>query len=245
MAEMTHKIGVVRHEGSVHLWVLDLPGCIVAGGDVAEAEGKLGLAIAEHVGWLRAYGESIESDGAWQIVETKNAVAGDAAFESWRAAMEDAELASLVRRIGYARADLLASIDGVADEVLDWEPPRSAFATFDAWAPEVRTIRDVANHVFQFEPYYRDGLRDGPAAGIYERVSDPETEHALTVERLRSLSAEERSRVWRPLRPGGSAPEEWTLRKVVRRMVAHDRAHAAEIWQRRSWVLLGVPSLGN
>ena len=155
----------------------------------------------------------------------------------------DEELESLIRRLGYARAELLASIDGVADAVLDWEPPRSAFASFDAWAPEVRTIRGVARHVFQFEPYYRDGLRDGPAAGIYERVSDPATEHALTVERLRSLSAEERSRVWRPLRPGGSAPEEWTVRKVVRRMVSHDRAHAAEIMQRRSWVLLGVPRL--
>jgi hypothetical protein len=33
---MTHKVGVVRHEGSVHLWALDLPGCIVGGRDVAE-----------------------------------------------------------------------------------------------------------------------------------------------------------------------------------------------------------------
>jgi hypothetical protein len=185
----------------------------------------------------------VERDGAWEIVETREAVAGDALFEWERAAMGDEELESLIRRLGYARAELLASIEGVADAVLDWEPPRSAFASFDAWAPEVRTIRDVARHVFQFEPYYRDGLRDGPAAGIYERVSDPETEHALTVERLRSMSAADRSRVWRPLRPGGSEPEEWTLRKVVRRMVSHDRAHTAEIWQRRSWVLLGAPGV--
>jgi DinB superfamily len=240
-----HKIGVVRHEGSVYLWVLDLPGCIVVGREVGDAEGTLPLAIAEHVGWLRAQGEAVESDGTWEIVETKDPVEWDALFEWEQTPMPDEELESLIRRIGYARAELLASIDGVADAVLDWEPPRSAFATFDAWAPEVRTIRGVAHHVFQFEPFYRDGLRDGPAAGIYERVSEPATEHELTVERLRSLSAEDRSRVWRPLRPGGSAPEEWTVRKVVRRMVSHDRAHAAEIWQRRSWVLLGAPGPGD
>jgi hypothetical protein len=240
---MTHKVGVVRHERFVHGWVLDLPGCIVGGQDVAEAEGKLPLAIAEHVGWLRAHGEAIESDDTWEIVETKDAVAGDALFDFERAPMPAEELDSLVRRLGHARTELLASIDGVPDAVLDWEPPRAAFASFDTWAPEVRTIRGVARHVFQFEPYYRDGLRDGPAAGIYEQVADPATEHARTVERLRSLSEDERSRVWRPLRPGQSAPEEWTVRKVARRIISHERVHAAEIVQRRTWVLLGIPSL--
>src|SRR5207244_394576 len=103
--------------------------------------------------------------------------------------------------------DLHAAIDGVPEAVLDWEPPRHAFASFDAWAPEVRTIRDVTRHVYQFDVYYRDGLRDGAAAGIYERVADPAAEHARMTGRLPSLTDEERCRVWHPLRPTRSAPE--------------------------------------
>ena len=71
-----------------------------------------------------------------------------------------------------------------------------------------------------------------------------EEEHRETAERLRALHASERSRVFRPLRPGSAEAEAWTVRKVARRLISHDRAHAAEIMQRRSWVLLGVPEVG-
>lgn len=236
---MSHNVGLVRHEGFVHAWLLDLPGCIVGGRDLEEIQAKLPLAIAEHVGWLRAHGEPIENLGGWEIVET--GAPGDVLFEAERAPTSRDELEKLTARMEFARADLLSAIDGVPEAVLDWEPPREAFASFDAWAPEVRTIRDVTRHVYQFDVYYRDGLRDGPAAGIQERVSDPAAEHARKIGRLRSLTDEERCRVWHPLRPGQSAPEEWTVRKVARRVISHERAHAAEIIQRQTWVLLGVP----
>jgi hypothetical protein len=36
-----------------------------------------------------------------------------------------------------------------------------------------------------------------------------------------------------------------TIRKVLRRLISHDRDHAAEILQRRTWLLLGVPKRGD
>jgi hypothetical protein len=97
----------------------------------------------------------------------------------------------------------------------------------------------------QFDVYYREGLRDGPAAGISQTVEDPATEGARTAAALRSLADADLGRVFRPLRPGQHQSEEWTVRRAARRMIAHERAHAAEILQRRTWVLLGTPALSR
>jgi hypothetical protein len=102
-------------------------------------------------------------------------------------------------------------------------------------------MRDVVQHVFSFKVYYREGLQDGPARGIFEPVADPERDRALTLDRLRSLSPAQRSYVFQPVRPGRTVPEQWTVRKVLRRMLAHERVHTAELHQRRTWLLLGVP----
>ena len=129
------------------------------------------------------------------------------------------------------------------DAVLDWVPPLSSVAQFDAWAPEARTIRGIVQHVLQLETYYRAGLADGASTGIFERVGTPQEERERTVALLRSLDDEARSRVYRPVRPGRSTPEDWTVRKVLRRIISHERHHTAEIAQRRAWLLLGVPRL--
>jgi DinB family protein len=135
----------------------------------------------------------------------------------------------------------MSAFEPLPDAVLDWVPPAAAFEKFDPWAPDVRTIRGLLRHVLQFEVYYRDGPRDGAAKGISEQTGDPPAEHARTVQLLRSLTDDGRSRLYRPLRPGQSAPEEWTVRKMLRRTISHERAHTAEIQQRRTWLVLGVP----
>jgi uncharacterized damage-inducible protein DinB len=160
-------------------------------------------------------------------------------------ALPRAELEELLARIGYARSELLDSVADLPDAILDWSPPRSAFSHFDAWAPEVRTIRNLVQHALQLEAYYVGGLQDGPSAGVFEPVSSPEEERARTLRFLQSLSESDLSRVYEPLRPSRNTPEQWTVRKVMRRLISHDRVHAAEVRQRTSWLLLGVPRLEN
>ena len=245
---MTHPVGLIDHGLFLHAWVLDLPGCIAGGRDLDEVAEQLPLVIADYLGWLRRHGEPFEWDQGWEIAERVGAtqlIGGDACFAAEREPMSASDIESAVARLGHARGDLLGALNGVPDAILDWVPPMSAFDAFDAWAPEVRTIRGLMGHVLQFEIYYRDGLRDGSAAGIFESAGDPAAEQALTAARLRALSDEETGRVFRPLRPGQPQPEEWTARKMLRRMLSHERAHTAEIWQRRSWVLLGPPRLGR
>jgi predicted RNase H-like HicB family nuclease len=241
--QMSRRVGLVTDEAYVHAWVLDLPGCIVGGTNLSEVEQMLPVAIAEHVTWLRTHGEVIDASGTWAVAESIDSPPGDFCFAGDRAPLDSDELEVNIARMGYARADLLAELEPLPDVILDWEPPASAFASFDPWAPNVRTIRGLARHVFQFEIYYREGLRDGPAKGIFEDVTDPAADRSSTVAALRACTANDRVRIYRPLRPGQSVAEEWTVRKVLRRIISHERAHAAEITQRRTWLLLGLPTV--
>ena len=72
-----------------------------------------------------------------------------------------------------------------------------------------------------------------------------ELERERTLERLRTLSDEELSRVFRPRRSWQEGSEMWTVRKVLRRIVGHEHFHTAEIQQRLTWLLLGVPEFVN
>lgn len=243
---MTHRAGIVRNRNTVHGWVLDLPGCIAGAPKVEELGGPLRLAIAEHIGWLRSHGEQVADDPMWETVEevdgeALSATGGEFCFHDYRRPTTREDLECSLRLLAYAREELAAATSQLSDAVLDWAPPREAFGHFDTWAPDVRTIRDVARHVLELEVYYRAGLRDGPASGIFEPVGAPWDEHARTVALLRGLGAGALSRSYWPQRPGRRAPEEWTVRKVLARLISHERAHTAEIWQRRSWILLGPP----
>lgn len=247
---MTHPVGLVDYGDTLHAWVLDLPGCIAGARSEGELAPTLDLAIAEHCGWLRRHGEDIAIDTAWRIAErvdgcAYDGVGGEFCFRAEQGAMSRDELDRGIARMGYARAGLGAAIGGLPGAVLDWAPPRSAFGAFDAWAPEVRTIRDVARHVLELEAYYRGGLADGPAAGIFGAVGGMDDERRITVDALRALDDDARARVYRPVRPGRSVAEEWTVRKALRRMISHERAHTAEIVQRCTWILLGAPDRGG
>ena len=245
---MTHPVGLVTYANAVHAWVLDLPGAI-AGAPVVDAlHDALPLTIAEYEAWLRPHGEAVEPSSRWEIAETIDgealaATGGEFCFAYDRQPLDRDQLERLIRYMTWSRDDLHAVIDSLPDPLLDWAPPASSIASADAWAPEVRTIREIMTHVLQLEIYYRDALRDGPAKGIFETAGDPAPERARTLDLLRSLDDAARSHVYLPVRPGRSTAEEWTVRKLIRRVISHERVHAAEARQRLTWVLLGTPRL--
>ncbi len=247
---MDAKLGLVKHGTNLHAWVLNLPGCIVGGGSMAELELALPLALAEHTAWLRSHGEDIEDILSWDVTEVIDGQkladrGGEFCFEADREPMAADDLEQAIRRITFAREDLLAQIHNLPETIMEWKPPRSSVKAFDPWAEDVRTIRDIAAHVLQLEVYYRGGLRDGQAPGIFEPVADPVAEREQTLELLRSISPEGLARAFAPVRPSRDIADCWTVRKVVRRIISHDRAHTAEIIQRRTWLLLGVPGGEN
>jgi len=129
------------------------------------------------------------------------------------------------RLMAYARADLLALVQTLPDEVLDWQP-----------APQSLSIRRLLRHVGNAEEWYVSRL-------VPPETLPPEWEHDgelptfefLEMERrtavtwLRQLSDEERSGVFYPTHWTQHPEEPWTARKVLRRFLEHEREHTAQI----------------
>ena len=239
----------VRHATSWLAWSDRWPGLLAGGPSEAALAEALPRSIAEFAHWLGEHGEAGPSgpatfSTAWDAREA-DASGRDPCLEADRLALSDDEFERCMRHVVHSQDDLRRAADLPA-EVLHWAPAGLEPGHADPWAPDIRTAAGILTHALQFEVFYRDGLRDGAAAGIFERVGEASAEHAATVARLRGLPRTERTRVFHPQRynPGRTAsePDEWTLRKVSRRLISHNRAHAAEILQRRTWVLLGPPN---
>lgn len=241
---MSEPFSLARYPGFTLAWADAWPGLVAGGSMESELAERIPLSLAEHRAWLNGHGTDGPAGEAWHVSESipnaeTAALGGEFCFAADRLPLTGAELSRAMEHARFAMEDLAHAAD-LPDVLLDWLPAGLKIEHADPWAPDVRTIRGILRHALQLEVYYRDGLRDGPAAGIFETVGTPRDEFELTraaVER----AAQEPGRIYAPARPGRNEPDQWTLRKVVRRLISHHRAHTAEILQRRTWVLLGVP----
>jgi hypothetical protein len=180
------------------------------------------------------------------VVEEVCAAACDAAdgeffFDDDLRAVSDDDVELGGRLMEYSRADLLAAMRGVPDAVLDWRPPITAMAQVDEWNPQPRTIREIAAEVASAEAYYRGALHHGAEATSAGEAPDLASQRSRLIDTMISLRASDRGRRFEPVRPWRSKPEHWTARKVIRRVVSHERFHTAEIRQQLSWLLVGMP----
>jgi len=250
------RVGVGR-AGDVQTAVtFDLPGCACSASTGEAVREMLTLAIAEYRRWLARHGEAIVEgdggDGRIEIVEEIDAeraegVEGEFVFKDDLRPLTADDVARAVRWMAYARDDLLRATDGLSDELLDWRPPASAMARIDAWKPMPLTIREILADIAGAERYYRTALCDGPGAddAADEEAPDLRVERKRSVGMLSSLEDADRGRVFAPQRAWQSGTERWTARKVVRRIIGHERFHTAEIEQRLSWIVLGAPEFGR
>lgn len=248
MSETLHKVGISTNPGSVEAWVFDLPGCHAGATSISEVRDILPAVISEHLLWLERHGEAIDDGVAFEVTEevdapNSGAADGEFCFEADRVPASTEEIETAVHRMGYARDDLLAVVDGLPDIILDWTPPASALAWVDSWAPEVRSIRGIIRHIASGDFYYRTGLQEEqPPPDPPDELNDLALQRARAIDIIRSLSDEQRARVYRPRRPWQQGIEEWTVRKALRRIIIHERFHTKEIEQRLAWLLLSVPS---
>src|SRR5688500_18288110 len=105
---MTYRVAIVRRQGAVDGWVVDLPGCRAIGGRVEDVAGLLPAVIAEHLVWLQSNGEKAgdPSDVAFegdQDIESNLDVALDSDLE----VLTPAELETGIRRSEHDFADLI------------------------------------------------------------------------------------------------------------------------------------------
>jgi hypothetical protein len=242
-----HRVGITRTADDVTATVFTLPGCVATAATIDALHALLSAAIGAHTAWLARHGEdpAVPADG-YEVEEDVDAAASGAAdgefcFSDDLRPLSLGELEDGLRLMAHARADLIDSAAGLPELLLDWRPPISAMARVDPWNPGVLTIREIVTSVGRSEFYYRTALRnDPPPEEPADELGNPDLQRRRLEEALRAASAESGA-VYRPRRPWQEGREAWTARKVLRRVISHELFHAAEVRQRLTWLLLGVP----
>lgn len=224
----------VAGDGLCMAHVPDLPGCIVRAPTRDEALCQLPDAIRKHHAWLRRHGEPAPPDDAPSEIEVAGESSGcgpfapgDAAalFPPDREPLTPEEMEDYIRLMGHARADLLALVRDLPDDVLDWQPD-----------PESLTIRRLLRHVGNAEQWYVSRLvapetlppewQHDEELPIFEFL---EMERRTALARLRRLTAQERAGVFHPTRWTEHPEEPWTARKALRRFLEHEREHTGQV----------------
>jgi uncharacterized damage-inducible protein DinB/predicted RNase H-like HicB family nuclease len=221
-------------EGPCMGHVLTLPGCTVRAAGRAQVLEALPEAIRAYHAWLRGHREAAPPDEEAVDLYIAGEVGGigpfrpgDAAalFPPDREPLTDEEMEAVFRLMGYARADLLALAGNLDEDFLDWEP-----------GPGSWTLRRVLRHVGNAEEWYvsRLVLPEGLPAQWQDDEGLPlwdflEMERRTALELLRALSARERAAVFYPTAWTHHPEEAWTLRKVLRRFLEHEREHTGQV----------------
>lgn len=221
------------HKGFSMAHVLDLPGCFVRARSKDEALERLPQAMAAHISWLASHGdtagarEPIEVEVAEEIVGVGPFDPGDAAaiFSPERSRIDADEVERFSRIIDRSRAELLALVRELSDDVLDRQASASDFS-----------IRRMLRHVGNAEEGYVSKLveaedlprewKEDEKMPIFEFL---EMERRTTSEILRNLDQSQRSHTFIRTKSDGKTQEEWSARKVLRRFLEHEREHYAQI----------------
>ena len=203
--------------GKGHLgFLVELPGAFVRGGTEEEAIAKADREAGSYLKWL---GLEAEKAYEFEIVERKRTSAcvedADTAIllEADKGRMDDEEFTRFVHLVRHSGETFLKLY--TASRFKDWVDRARIRKTFYGENP--RTIERTFDHVKWCQNYY------------LSRINLPYDEKEQDFMRIRRLSLERLEEAHR--KDAGSSlyeadGEPWTLRKVLRRFLWHDRIHA-------------------
>lgn len=222
--------GPMKKKTMVH--VLDLVGCIAKGPTTDEALNRTPEAIRAYLRFLKRHGEEVDPGSVFEtgvaehVTEGEWLGSGDPALvfqpDLEPLTLEDAK--RYIQRSQWLRAEVLALVGGLTGEQMEAEPNSRG-----------RSIRAMLEHMLESEHFYVStlGKIDGlPGTGTIVKKREGDLldwmSHirTLEIERIRSLTAEERSQPivhWKRI---------WTARKALRRMLEHEWEHLVELSDR-------------
>ena len=214
-------------------WVPSVPGVLAVADSHVRAVSLAVTITARIRGWLEAHDEEAGVPRLWraELAGDVEATTRDDGYEvnatlpTDRRVVDDVEVATAIRRLGWAREDLLA----LADRIAALEATVGPLPTNDARGE--RHADEVLRHVAGSEVWLVGRL---PGGGRYEGPMDgvPVTDalagsRAWVVDRLETLGRGD---------DGAEASdrhgETWTLAKVLRRLQAHGFDHLWELERR-------------
>lgn len=220
--------GPMRKKTMVH--VLELLGCVVSGPTTESALEDTPEAIRAYLHFLQGHGEQVQPDEPLQteIAEliTPGGWLGGSLFLWDQEPLAPEDLERSLRWLNWSRTELLEIVSGLSNTELEVLPPSGG-----------RSVKAILEHVYGAEYAYvrlLGKLRgvQGPKMGAQrsreELLAWMAALRASEVETLCSLSQEELA--------AAATPEKSTrtARRVVRRMLEHEREHLTELQTRFS-----------
>lgn len=209
-------------------FVPECPGCWVFGRTKERAIEKVRIAITEWFEWLEKHGESVqdvsnvETEIAEMVcVDYNPAEAGkpEPLFWSEVSPIQKDDIERTIRLMKYSRKDLLALVLNLSDECLDWKP-----------SDKPRTIRDCLRHIAYVEPWYISRLNiEVPEYYPEDTFELLNYTRNIVIECLQNFPKRKMGGIFHPKKDKSPVCDLWTARKVLRRIIDHERLHTKYI----------------
>jgi hypothetical protein len=230
---MIFRVGIENdNDGRSIAWALEHPGCFAYGKDSAQALGHIADAVRQYMTWIGRHGgakPSLAGDVEITNEETFDVYYVDEAFErveqghgsmvesffrhDWKP-LTATDIENALMILAWTRADLLTVVDGLSAERLGRKMPG------ERW-----DINGILNHIGGAEWWYQERIgypsppeEDDLPADPFERLADTRKHFTVLLPSLQGLN-----------RVIGLDGELWSPRKVLRRLVWHERDHTDHI----------------
>jgi predicted RNase H-like HicB family nuclease len=185
-----------------------LPGASASGEPVQQAKENIQAAIEQYLSVLRDVGEPVPKAG--EPIHLEFEETDRTTFVTDYDALRPNEMETMFRWMAISRQELVDLLRCMPQEMMDWKP-----------AEDNLSVADIICHVAEADLGYTDRLKQWPEAPLYRLAAT----RGIALERLRALAETERGRVTH------HQGEDWTPRKVMRRMLEHEREHIAQVRQ--------------
>jgi predicted RNase H-like HicB family nuclease/uncharacterized damage-inducible protein DinB len=183
-----------------------LPGASARGKTIKEAKENIRTAIEAYLSLLRDVGEPVPK--ASEDIHLEFEEVDTTTFLTDYDALRPNEMETLFRWMAVSRQELMDLAKNLPEDAFSWKSD-----------DDTPSIREILCHLAEADLWYTDRLKQWPEAPLFRLAAT----RGVALERLRALTEEGRARV--TIHEG----EEWTPRKVMRRMLEHEREHIAQL----------------
>ncbi len=210
-------------------FVPDCPGCWVFGRTKKRALHKVKIAVVEWFKWLNKHKGKIpqlSNDLKIEIAEMLRvdynpveAGKPEPLFWSEVLPVKREDIKRTIQLMGYSRKDLLDLVSGLTAKQLNFRPPN-----------QPRSIGNCLRHIASVEWWYVNRLNvDMPEKFPRDIFGRLKHIRELVVGALEKLPGEKMRGVHQPVKYKSPTCDLWTARKVLRRLVDHERLHTRYI----------------
>lgn len=183
-----------------------LPGAAARGKTIEEARENVKEAIYEYVRLLRNVGEAVPR--VREGIDLEFEEVDGTTFLTDYDAIRPNEMETLFRWMAISRQELVDLVKDLPEESLNWKSEDGSVS-----------VREILCLLAEADLWYTDRLKKWPQAPLFRLAAA----RGVALERLRDMSEDKRAGVTT------YDGEEWTPRKIIRRMLEHERERIRQI----------------